>query len=130
MLYFLIILFIVVPIIEIALLIEVGRYVGTFYTIFLIIATGVVGAFLAKLEGLRVWHNLQNDMKQFKMPTNRIIDGVFILIGGVLLLTPGLVTDLIGFILIIPFTRFPIREYLKKRLVKKSKNKIKIIDLS
>lgn len=81
MLYFLIILFIIVPIIEIALLIEVGRYIGTFYTIFLIITTGIAGAFLVKLEGLRVWHNLQNDMRQFKMPTNRIIDGVFILIG-------------------------------------------------
>ena len=129
MLSTLIILFIFVPIIELTLLIEVGQYIGTFYTIMLVIVTGVVGAFLAKMEGLRVWHQLQNDLKSLKMPTNRIIDGVLILIGGAFLLTPGLITDILGFLLIIPFTRFPVREYLKRRFSRKVKDKIKVIDM-
>ena len=130
MLATLIALFIFVPIIELAVLIEVGQYIGTFYTIMLVIVTGVVGAFFAKMEGLRVWHNLQNDLRQFKMPTDRIVDGALILIGGAFLLTPGLITDILGFILIIPFTRFPIREYLKRRFSQKVKDKVKVIDLS
>jgi len=130
MLSTLIFLFIFVPIIELALLIEVGQYIGTFYSVLLVIATGVVGAFLAKLEGLRVWQALQKDLQQFKMPTDRMIDGVLILIGGAFLLTPGLITDFLGFLLIIPFTRFPVREYLKKRFTRKMKDKIKVIDLS
>ena len=129
MLSTLILLFIFVPIIELALLIEVGQYIGTFYTILLVIVTGVVGGFLAKLEGLRVWHALQNDLRQFKMPTDRMIDGALILVGGVFLLTPGIITDVLGFLLIIPFTRFPLREYLKKRFIRKMKNSIKVIDM-
>jgi len=130
MLSTLIILFIFVPIIEIALLIEVGQYIGTINTILLVIITGVLGAILAKLEGLRVWYGLQNDLKQFKMPTDRMVDGVLILIGGAFLLTPGLITDILGFLLIIPFTRFPVREYLKRRFTRKMKDKVKVIDLS
>ena len=126
----LIFLFIFVPIIELAILIQVGQYIGTFYTILLVIVTGVVGAFLAKMEGLRVWRQLQNDLRQFKMPTDRLIDGVLILIGGVLLLTPGLMADVFGLLLVIPFTRFGVRQYLKKRFAKKTKEKIKVIDLS
>ena len=129
MLSILIILFIFVPIVELALLIEVGQYIGTFYTVMLVIVTGLVGAILAKLEGLRVWHGLQNDLRQFKMPTSRMIDGVLILVGGAFLLTPGLITDVLGFLLIIPFTRFPVREYLKRRFLKKIKDKVKVIDM-
>jgi len=129
MLATLITLFILVPIIELAVLIEVGQYIGTFYTIMLVIVTGVVGAFLAKMEGLRVWHQLQRDLRELKMPTDRMIDGVLILIGGAFLLTPGLITDVLGFLLIIPFTRFPLREYLKKRFTRKMKDKIKVIDI-
>lgn len=129
MLSTLIALFIFVPIIELMLLIEVGQYIGTFYTVALVIITGVLGAILAKLEGLRVWHGLQKDLRQFKMPTDRMIDGALILIGGAFLLTPGLITDVLGLLLIIPFTRFPVREYLKRRFTKKMKNNIKVIDM-
>lgn len=129
MLSTLIALFIFVPIIELALLIEVGQYIGTFYTILLVIVTGVIGGFLAKLEGLRVWRALQNDLRQFKMPTDRMIDGALILVGGAFLLTPGIITDILGFLLIIPFTRFPLREYLKKRFTRKMKDNIKVIDM-
>lgn len=120
MLAVLAVLFILVPIIELALLIEVGQSIGTFYTILLVVSTGMVGAFLAKLEGLRVWHQLQTDLQQLKVPTDRIIDGVLILIGGVLLLTPGLITDILGLLLVLPFTRIVFREILKKKFTKKA----------
>ncbi|MHA1410808.1 MAG: FxsA family protein [Candidatus Odinarchaeia archaeon] len=124
MLSILIILFIFVPLIELAILIEVGQHLGTLNTILLVVVTGVVGAILAKLEGLRVWRQLQKDLSELKMPGDRIIDGVLILIGGALLLTPGLITDVLGFLLIIPFSRFPIREILKRRFARKIQNKI------
>jgi len=121
MLSILILLFIFVPIIELGLLIEIGQYIGTWYTILLVITTGIAGAILTKLEGLRVWHSLQNDLRQFRMPTDRIIDGALILIGGAFLLTPGIITDVLGFLLVIPFTRLIFREILKKNFVKKAK---------
>ncbi|MAF13613.1 MAG: membrane protein FxsA [Parcubacteria group bacterium] len=133
MLSTLILLFVAVPIIELYILIEVGQFIGAGYTILLVISTGIVGAILAKFEGLRVWHGLQKDLMSLKMPTNRIVDGVLILIGGVLLLTPGIITDIIGFLLIIPFTRPIIREPLKKHFAKKTKqgvkDRIKVIDV-
>ena len=72
----LILLFIFVPIIELALLIQVGQYLGTLNTILLVIITGFAGGFLAKLEGLRVLQNIQKDLLEFKMPADRLIDGV------------------------------------------------------
>ena len=121
MLPILIIIFILVPIMEIAVLLEVGQRIGTVYTILLVVVTGVVGAYLAKMEGLRVWYELQKDLQQFKIPTNRIIDGVLILIGGVLLLTPGLITDVLGLLLVLPFTRVFARKILKKKFTQKAK---------
>ena len=119
MLSILIPLFIIVPLIELAILIEIGQWIGTFYTVLLVVGTGIIGAILAKLEGMRVWHKLQKDLQELKMPTNRIIDGVLILIGSAMLLTPGILTDILGFCLIIPGPRNIIREIIKKRFSKK-----------
>jgi len=125
----LLILFIIVPILELYLLIELGQYIGAPNTILLVIITGLVGAILARLEGLRTWHNLQKELRHLKMPTDRIIDGVFILVGGVLLLTPGILTDILGFLFIIPFTRVVFRKYAKKRFSHKMKGNIKVINM-
>ena len=114
-------LFIIIPLIELAILIQIGKIIGVWEIIFLIIITGIMGAFLAKMEGFRVYRELQNDLLNMKMPTNRIIDGVLILIGGLLLLTPGILTDLFGFSLIIPFTRIFYRNYIKKKIKVKFK---------
>jgi len=123
-------LFIVVPMLELYLLIKIGSYLGSFNTIALVIITGVIGAFLAKLEGLRLLHAIQKDLSEMKMPGDKLIDGLLILVGGVMLLTPGVLTDLLGILLIIPFTRPIFREMAKKKFTSgMKKGSVKIINM-
>jgi UPF0716 protein FxsA len=91
--------FIVVPIAELALLIQLGRWIGLWPTLGLIVVTGTVGAVLAAREGLRALHALQVDLAEGRIPGRPILDGLSIFVGGALLLTPGLMTDLLGFAL-------------------------------
>ncbi|MFC1786930.1 FxsA family protein [Halobacteriota archaeon] len=109
-------IFVMVPIIEIFLLIEIGQRMGTLNVIGLVVITGVVGAYLAKWQGLSVLRKLQTDLKNGIPPTNQVFDGVLILTGGVLLITPGVLTDISGLILLIPYTRTWTKEQLKKWL--------------
>jgi len=115
-------LLIIIPLVELALLIQVGKLIGVWETIGLCVITGVLGAILVKLEGIKVWAKLQYELMQFRMPTKEMIDGLLILIGGILLLTPGIITDLIGFSLLLPFTRPLYRNYLNKKYEGKLKN--------
>ena len=108
-------LFILVPIIELILLIEIGKVIGTLNTVLLVIFTGVAGATLAKLEGSRVWQQTQKELADFQVPADRLIDGLLILIGGILLLTPGVLTDVLGLALIIPISRQPFKRAVKKQ---------------
>jgi UPF0716 protein FxsA len=130
MLSILLILFIILPLIELYLLIEIGKYFGAFNTVFLVIGTGIVGAFLAKLEGLRVWHSIKKDLQQMKMPGDKLIDGLLILVGGVTLLTPGILTDILGLLLIFPLTRPIFKKFAKKHFGRKMKRgSIRVIDI-
>ncbi len=122
-------LFIIVPLLELALLIEVGKYLGVWNTIALVLVTAVAGAMMMQLEGLRVWNNLQQDLMSMQMPTDNIINGVLILIGGIVLLTPGIITDIIGISLLLPFTRAIYRNILKKRFEHKVRTKANIIEI-
>lgn len=128
----LMLLFIFVPMVELALLIEVGRFLGTVNTIILVIVTGILGAALAKFEGLRVMTDLQKDLMQMKMPADKLIEGVMVLVGGLLLLTPGILTDITGVLLILPISRGMFKEILKKKFAKKvnERTHVKVIDLS
>ena len=116
MLGYLILLFTVVPIIELSLLIKVGQYIGVIYTLAIVIITGVVGAFLAKLQGLLTLRRIQDDINQGIMPADKLFDGVLILCSGLLLLTPGFITDLIGFMGLIPVTRKLIKRWLSRKV--------------
>jgi UPF0716 protein FxsA len=116
MLGYLILLFTAVPIIELALLIKVGQYIGVGYTLGVVVITGVVGAYLAKLQGLLTLRRIQDDINQGKMPADRLFDGVLILCSGILLLTPGFITDLIGLMGLIPFTRNLFKQWLKRKI--------------
>ncbi len=98
-------LFIVVPVVELLLLIEMGQWIGLLPTIALVMTTGVVGAFLARMEGFRVLLGARKEVLSGRVPTDSLMNGVCILIGGALLLTPGILTDLLGFSLLLPFTR-------------------------
>ncbi|ADL13327.1 FxsA family protein [Acetohalobium arabaticum] len=114
----LLLLFTIVPILELALLIQLGSYVGLLPTIGLIAVTGVVGASLARSQGFLVVNQIRNKLAAGSLPADSLIEGLLILIGGGLLLTPGLLTDITGFSLIIPLTRKAIRRLVKKTLKK------------
>lgn len=106
-------LIIIVPAIEIAVLIWVGSYIGAGWTFALILATGVFGAWFAKREGAQVIRLAQVQLQNRDMPSEVIIDGICVLAGGIFLLAPGFITDLFGFILLIPFTRSFFKAWLK-----------------
>ena len=114
----LLILFTVVPLIELALLIKLGNLIGLWPTIFIVIATGVLGAALARNQGTRTVGAIRAELAQGRAPTESLINGLLILVGGVVLLTPGLLTDLLGFSLLIPFTRNWFKKELRGRLRK------------
>ena len=116
MLGYLIILFTVVPVVELALLIKVGQFLGVGYTLLIVILTGVAGAYMAKLQGLFVMYKIQEEVNQGRMPAERLLDGIIILCSGLLLLTPGIITDLIGFMGLIPFTRNFFKAWLKTKI--------------
>jgi UPF0716 protein FxsA len=109
-------MFIVIPIVEFALLIEIGRRLGTVETLLLIFGTGIVGAYLARMEGFRILYRIQKDMARGIMPTEQLFDGILVLVAGIVLITPGLLTDLAGLILLIPFTRYPIKTFIRNRV--------------
>ncbi len=116
MLGYLILLFTIVPITELALLIKIGQYIGVGYTVGVVIFTGVTGAYLAKMQGLITLRRIQEDVNQGLMPADKLFDGVLILCSGILLLTPGFITDIIGFMELVPFTRSWLKRWLKRKI--------------
>ena len=105
--------FILVPLIEIYILIEVGGVIGTWPTIGLVILTGVVGAYLARIQGLKTMLRIRESMEQGAMPTEDLFDAALILVAGVMLLTPGLLTDAAGVLLLIPTTRVVVKGWVR-----------------
>lgn len=113
---FLILLLIIVPAFEIGLLILSGNTLGIVPTILLIIATGILGAWLAKSQGLKTLTDAQSQMNRGQLPGESILDGLCILVGGILLLTPGFITDVTGLFLLLPSTRKVFKIWLKQWL--------------
>lgn len=109
MLLRLLLLFTVVPLVELYLLIRLGQQIGIGGTVAIVIGTGVLGAWLARLQGLRVLRELRQRIDAGQVPTDPLIDGLLILIAGAVLLTPGLITDACGFLLLAPQVRAIVR---------------------
>lgn len=101
----LLLVFTIVPIIELSLLIEVGERIGTFNTIALIFVTGIIGASYAKSQGAQIIYKIRSSVNQAQIPGRELVQGAMIIAGGILLITPGFITDLVGFSLLIPYTR-------------------------
>jgi len=113
MLFKLFLLFTLVPLAELFLLIQVGRWMGSAWLVIaLVLATGMIGAALARWQGLQVWRQIPNDLARGTLPADSILSGVLILVAGALLVTPGLMTDAVGFCLLIP----PLRRVVSRRL--------------
>ncbi len=97
--------FLVVPLVEIYLIVQIGQQIGPAPTVLLLLADSLLGAWLVKREGTRTWRALRSRLGSTRLPGDELADGALVLIGGTLLLTPGFVTDVAGFLLILPFTR-------------------------
>lgn len=105
----LLLLFTLVPLVELYLLIEIGGVIGVLPTVAIVIVTGVIGAALARWQGLGVLRRLQEDLAAGRPPTDALIDGLLIFVAGAVLLTPGLITDTLGFLLLVPAGRRAVR---------------------
>jgi UPF0716 protein FxsA len=97
--------FLVVPIVEIYVLIQVGQVIGAWWTVLLLIADSLFGSWLLKREGVRAWRALQQAFTEGRMPTRELADAALIVFGGTLMISPGFVTDVFGLLAILPFTR-------------------------
>lgn len=109
-------LFTLVPLAELWLLLLLSRRVGFVPTLALVIFTGALGAWLARSQGLRAYAAVQAELAAGRMPTTSLLDGLMVLIAGAVLLTPGLLTDVFGFLLLVPWTRAWIRRLVAGRL--------------
>lgn len=111
----LLLLFVLVPAVELALLIEIGSRIGTLATLGLIALTGMVGAALARHQGLQVLRRVQAELAEARLPAGPLVDGVILLVAGALLITPGVLTDALGFLCLVPGFRGLIQRALWRR---------------
>ena len=119
---------IVIPTADIALLIFSGKIIGAWPTLLLILLTGVIGAYLTKREGLQTIRKAQEQLRRGQLPGEALLDGICILIGGTLLITPGFITDIAGFLMLFPPTRRVFKFFMIKALRKRMESgRIKII---
>ncbi len=116
MFFRLLIVFTIVPLTELYLLLQVGSVLGVGLTILLVVGTGVVGAYLARLEGWRTLRQMQENLHNGIAPTGELIDAALILGAGLLLITPGIMTDIVGFSLLLPPTRAALKRAIRRRL--------------
>jgi len=108
--------FTIIPIIEIYLLIEIGSMFGALTAVALVILTGFLGAFLARMQGLQTLYRIQESLREGRMPSGELLDALLIGIAGLVLLTPGFLTDSAGFLLLIPATRNVIKNWLQRQI--------------
>jgi len=102
--------------IELYLLIKIGSVIGAFNTLLLVVLTGATGAYLARLQGLQVMFRVRERLQQGEMPAEDMLDALIIFIAGIVLLTPGLLTDMAGLLLLLPSMRFHFKVWLRQKL--------------
>ncbi|MGR3220774.1 MAG: FxsA family protein [Candidatus Anammoxibacter sp.] len=115
--------FTLIPAIEIYILIKIGSSIGAIYTIILVFLTGFTGAYLARVQGMRTMLQVRDSIRRGIMPEQEMIDAFLILVAGIVLLTPGFITDITGIILLVPFTRRRINRLIKQKLEQWIRNK-------
>jgi UPF0716 protein FxsA len=112
----LVVLFVVVPLLELVVIMQVGQLLGMWPTIGLLVADSILGAWLLRREGRRAWLQFRRALEQARWPGDEVTQGALIIVGGTLLLTPGFVTDVVGFLLLLPPTRAVLSRILRARL--------------
>ncbi len=112
----LVLLFIAVPIAELAVIIQVGQAIGVWWTIGLLVADSLLGAWLMRHQGRSAWRRFNATVQSGGVPAREVVDGALVIFGGALLLTPGFITDILGLVLLVPPTRALVRGILARRL--------------
>lgn len=115
MLFRLLLLFVLVPLVELYLLLKLGALIGAGPTVAIVIVTGILGGSMARIQGFAVLRRVRESLNAGILPTDALIDGLFVLAGGLLLLTPGLLTDIVGFLALLPPTREFLKKWIKRR---------------
>ena|SRR5689334_12089420 len=113
--FLLILLFVVVPIAELAVLIQIGQAIGVWWTIALLVADAVIGSMLARSQGRTTWRRFNEAIGEGRVPAREVMDGALVVFGGALLLAPGFITDILGVFLLLPPTRAFVRALLVRR---------------
>ncbi len=113
-------LFTLLPLAELYILIKIGVSIGALPTVLLVIGTGALGAWLARTQGFVVWMRIQDEMNVGRFPADDMLDGLLIFFAGAVLITPGIITDILGFLILLPPTRRGIRNWVKRKLKKMS----------
>ncbi len=107
--------FTIIPFIEIYLLIKIGSYLGAFNTVVIVILTAFLGALLARYQGFQTMLRVRESLERGEMPAEDLLDALLILLAGIVLLTPGFLTDLAGLMILIPATRLRFKRWLRKK---------------
>ncbi|MBF8983342.1 membrane protein FxsA [Lutibacter sp. B2] len=118
MLIRLILLFTIVPLVELTILLKLSNNIGFIYTLGIVIFTGVLGAYFAKSQGKEILFRIRHEMQSGRMPGDQLLNGLCVLVGGAMLLTPGILTDTLGFLLVLPIPRELIKVYIKRKIQK------------
>ncbi len=98
-------LFVLMPLVELAILVYLGTIIGALYTVLIVVLTGILGAILTRSQGLAILSRIRSNLQRGILPAKELFDGVLILVGGLLLLTPGIITDIFGLAVLVPQTR-------------------------
>lgn len=123
-LFALVVAFIVVPIAELYLIYKVGDSIGIVWTLALLAADSVIGSLLLRTQGRAVWRRFQATLQAGRMPHREVQDGVLVIFGGALLITPGFISDILGLILLIPPSRAVVRRLVMRALAKRAANRV------
>ena len=111
----LVVLFITVPIVELFFIIQVGQAIGPWWTILILVADSILGSLLMRSQGRVVWRRFNDTLAAGRPPAREVLDGVLVIFGGALLLTPGFITDIAGLLFLLPPTRAVLRRVLVRR---------------
>ncbi|MBW2609029.1 MAG: FxsA family protein [Deltaproteobacteria bacterium] len=107
--------FTIIPFLELYLLIKIGAYLGAMNTVIIVILTAFFGAFLARFQGLHTMLKVRESVHRGEIPAEELLDALLIFLAGIVLLTPGFMTDLIGLMILIPKTRILFKRWLRKK---------------
>ena len=107
--------FTLIPVLEIYLLIKLGTFLGALNTVIIVVLTGIIGAFLAKLQGLHTMTKVREGLNRGEVHAEEMLDALLILVAGIVLLTPGFLTDIAGLVILIPQTRVLFKRWLRKK---------------